>query len=67
MLSTDFKLFPQDLLELIEWNHEDVVWIAYDSHSEWCYTVFVLTEDEPLIVWRAVKSLNQRWTLSPLS
>jgi hypothetical protein len=57
---------PGELEELLE--RIDPDYLGYDAtlHSDTCYTIILLTLQYKYTAWRAHKSLDERWTLSPL-
>jgi len=58
---------PESLDHLVDYAYPDSLWVGYERHSEWAYTLWVLDLDFSYNEYLACKSLNDRWTLSPRS
>jgi hypothetical protein len=57
---------PQGLLELIDRIEPLGLRVGYERHSDDAYTLWIPTTDGGWSFWRASRSLDDRWTLSPI-
>lgn len=57
---------PPDLIEVLDYAHQERRGMMVTRHSAVCFTIVVLDDDGKLYQWRAHLSVDCRWTLSPI-
>lgn len=58
---------PEALNELLDWRFPDALWVSFQRHSRYVYTVWIMDLDYSYNEYLACLSFDNRWTLSPRS
>jgi len=58
---------PAPLEALIDYRHPDALAVDSVMHSTRCYTLVVMDVDYRHYTWRANLSVDDRWSLAPVS
>lgn len=58
---------PKHLDEIIDYAFPDALMVGHTAHAEDTYSIYILGLDYSYTKWLASLSLDNRWTLSPIS